>query len=119
MIKKCLFFLTYFSRNLQDSIALKLVKRVFQPNERLGFEASSQHLYIIDQGRAELQLVRFHYNKPICKTLRTINKEVQKDKLSISSNLFGFTSIILRRKANLTTVSHEFLLTYELQQKDF
>lgn len=32
VIKKCLFFLTHFSRALQDSIALRLVKRIFQPN---------------------------------------------------------------------------------------
>ena len=38
VMKKCLFFLTYFSRNLQDTIAAKLAKRVFQPNERLGFD---------------------------------------------------------------------------------
>ena len=32
VIKKCLFFLINFSRNFQDAISLKLVKRVFQPN---------------------------------------------------------------------------------------
>lgn len=31
-IKRCLFFLTHFSRNLQNVVALKLVKRVFEPN---------------------------------------------------------------------------------------
>ena len=38
VIKKCLFFLTHFSRNLQDAIATKLIKRVFQPNERLDID---------------------------------------------------------------------------------
>jgi hypothetical protein len=51
VIKKCLFFLTYFSRNLQDIIALRLLKRVFQPNESLCFNADCHNLYIIDQGK--------------------------------------------------------------------
>lgn len=74
VIKKCLFFLTNFSHNLQDTIALKLVKRVFQPNERLGNENDTHSLYIIDQGSADLQSSRVHFNKTIYKTLRTINK---------------------------------------------
>ena len=60
-----------------------------------------------------------HFNKHICKSLRTINKETKVDKLSISSNLFGFTAIILRRLVRLTALSREFIVTYELQQKDF
>lgn len=119
VIKKCLFFLINFSRNLQDSIALKLIKRVFQPNERLGSGASSQNIYIVDQGRAELQLVKHRFNKPIFKTLRVINRESLKDKFSVSSNLFGFTATILRRRVNLTAISREFIVTYELEHKDF
>ncbi len=60
-----------------------------------------------------------HFNKHHCKTLRTINKETSNGILSVSSNLFGFTSVILRRRVNLTALSREFLVTYELQQKDF
>mgnify|MGYP000861631130 FL=1 len=119
VIKKCLFFLTYFSRNLQDIIALRLLKRVFQPNESLCFNADCHNLYIIDQGKAELQAIRLHFNKPIYKTLRVINKDLSSDKLSVSSNLFGFTAIVLRRPVNLTAISKEFIVTYELQQKDF
>jgi len=66
-----------------------------------------------------LQAIRLHFNKPIRKTLRFINKDVQKDKLSVSSNLFGFTAMVLRRAVNLTAISKEFIVTYELQQKDF
>lgn len=73
VIKKCLFFLTHFSRNLQDTIALKLVKRVFQPNERLDMD-DSQSFFVVDQGKVDLQYVRMHINKPITKTLRTINR---------------------------------------------
>lgn len=60
-----------------------------------------------------------HLHKPIFKTLRTINKEALKDEESVSPNLFGFTSVLLRRRLNLTVVSKEFLVTYELKHKDF
>lgn len=73
-MKKCLFFLTNFSRNLQDTIAVKLVKKVFQPNYRIGVDGDSQSLFIIDQGRAELQLSRKISSKRIFKTIRIINK---------------------------------------------
>lgn len=112
VIKKCLFFLTYFSRNLQDSIATKLLKRVFQPNETLGFDTSSHNLYIIDQGQAELQTAKLHFNKPIYKILRVINKDQHRNNWSVSSNLFGFTAMILRRQVNLSAVSKEFIITY-------
>lgn len=112
--------MTHFSRNFQDSIALKLIKRIVQPNERLGFgTTTNQKLWIIDQGKAELQLTRFHFNKAIHKTLRTINKETEKTKFSVSSNLFGFTALLLKRNVNLTTICSDFAVAYELQQKDF
>jgi|JI6StandDraft_1071083.scaffolds.fasta_scaffold11661_2 hypothetical protein len=104
---------------MQDSVALRLVKRVFQPNERLGIDANDHSLYIIDQGKADLQYARTHFSKTIGKTLRTINKETQKDNLSVTSNLFGFTAVILRRRVSLTALSREFIVTYELRQKDF
>lgn len=106
-IKKCLFFLTHFSRNFQDAVALRLVKRVFEPNEELGLDPNSNNLYIINQGRAELQYTRFHHNNPICKTIKIINKDGNRanEKLGVTSNLFGFVSVILRRKVNLTALS--------------
>lgn len=85
----------------------------------LGFDGSSHNLYIIDQGEAELQLMRLHFNKPIYKTLRIINKDKPKSNMSVSSNLFGFTAMVLRRPVNLTALSKEFIVTYELPQKDF
>jgi len=85
----------------------------------LGFDTSSYSFYIIDQGKADLQLSRTHFNKLLYKTLRTINKEPQKDKLGVTSNLFGFTSVLLRKRVQLTALSKEFIVTYELEQKDF
>lgn len=90
-----------------------------QPHERLGLDTTNQKLWIIDQGKAELQLTRFHFNKAISKTLRTINKETEKNKFSVSSNLFGFTALLLRRNVNLTAICPDFAVAYELQQKDF
>ena len=96
---------------------MKLIKRIAQPNERLGLD--TQKLYIIDQGRAELQLTRYHHTKAVSKTLRVINNKGEQSRLSVSSNLFGFTAIVLHRKTNLTAVSADFAVVYELQEKDF
>lgn len=65
-----------------------------------------------------MQVARAHLNKNIYKTLRVINKEPTKG-LGVSRNLFGFTAIILRKRVNLTALSREFIVVYELQQKDF
>lgn len=119
VVKKSLFFLTHFSFSLQSAIALKLVKRVFQPNERLGVDPTCQSMYIIDKGKADLQLTRSHFSKPISKTLRTINGNEGEDKLGVSNNAFGSTAFLLRRPTNLTALSREFIVTYELAQKDF
>ena len=73
---------------------------------------NTQKLYIVDQGKAELQLTRFHHTKTISKTLRTINNEGEQNRLNVSSNLFGFTSLLLRRKTNLTAVSTDFAVVY-------
>lgn len=87
----------------------------------MGVDPATNHLYIIIQGRAELQYTRLHFNNPIRKTMKVINKNgnSEKNKLSISPNLFGFVSMILRRRVSLTALSKEFLVAYELEQKDF
>lgn len=119
IIKKCLFFLTYFTRSLQDTMAIRLIKQVFQPNERLTTVGKTLSMQIIDEGRADLQIARIHFNKPIFKTLRTIDRQSREARLSVSPNLFGFTSVVLRKPVSLTALSREFTVTYELQQKDF
>lgn len=73
---------------------------------------SSQKLYIIDQGKADLQLARLHYTKAIYKTLRTLNKELVQNRFSVSSNLFGIAAILLRRCTNLTAFSSDFAVAY-------
>lgn len=75
--------------------------------------------FIIDQVKAELQYCRMHFNKPIIKTIRTISKENTREDNSVSSNLFGFSAVLLRRRLDLTVLSKEFLVTYELKHKNF
>lgn len=86
-------------------MALKLVKRIFQPNERLGADPTHQCLHVIGKGKADLQLSRLHYNKSMYKTLRVINANEGKGTHEVSNNLVGLTAVLLRRPVDLTALS--------------
>lgn len=72
LIKKSLFFLTNFSKALQDFIAMKLVKRVLQPNEVLSTQIDNHSIYVVEQGTVEVHFVKRHHQRPISKLLRSI-----------------------------------------------
>ena len=57
IVQKNTFLLTQFTRNFRDQIAVKLIKKVFQPNEFLqnvGGNVCDFGLFVVDRGVVEV-----------------------------------------------------------------
>lgn len=49
-----------FTKNFRSQIALRLVKKIYQPNQLLEVDANPQSLYIVDKGSVDI-MVRLSY----------------------------------------------------------
>jgi hypothetical protein len=60
VLKKNVFFMSNFTKNFRSQIALRLVKKIYQPNQLLEVDASPQSLFIVDKGSVDI-MVRLSY----------------------------------------------------------
>lgn len=115
VIKKSIFFLTHFTVNFQNEIALKLIRCIYKPTELI---LSSQHgerqLVIINSGKVNIYYCRTHHNQELTKLGRVIKPEEGKPTL----NVYGFSSLILNRSISLKAVTEETTTAYILKRSD-
>lgn len=63
VIKKSIFFLTHFTVNFQNEVALKLIRCIYKPEETLSIEeAGERQLVIINNGRVDIFCVSNIHN---------------------------------------------------------
>lgn len=93
-------------------IARSLEKRLFSPNERLG-ETGNDRIYIIKTGKLCVYMNRFSNNK---KLIRTI---VINPKLTVSNNIYGYTSAFSNRPVHLEAIAKELTTTYSVSRERF
>ena len=78
VIKKSIFFLTHFSVNFQNEIALKLIRIIYKPDEEIPIFDSQQpdgerSLVIINSGSVDIFIEKHHNNLYFLKKVREIN----------------------------------------------
>lgn len=115
VIKKSIFFLTHFTVNLQNEVALKLIRCIYKPDETLSIEDGLQRqLVIINNGRVSIFCVANVHNSEKNVLARTIKPSEGNPTL----NVFGFSSLILNRAIGLKAVTQETTTAYILKRED-
>lgn len=115
VIKKSIFFLTHFSVNLQNEVALKLIRCIYKPEEMLSIEEDGERqLVIINNGKVNISYYQTFHNIEKSKVCREIKPEEGKPTL----NVFGYSSLILNRNICLKGITAETVTAYILKRKD-
>lgn len=115
VIKKSIFFLTYFTVHFQNEIALKLIRCIYKPEEViLSCQQGEKQLVIINNGKVNIHYTRNHHDQQLSKLARVIKPEEGKPTL----NVYGYSSLILNRHINLKAITEETTTAYILKRKD-
>lgn len=94
VIKKSLFFLTHFTIQAQNELALSLIRRIYHPEEYISItDSEERQLVIINSGRVTISAVKQHHSREIEKVVRSVKPEEGKPTL----NVFGFSALILNK----------------------
>jgi len=88
IMKKSIFFLTQFTKALQNKLSLRLKKRILQPSEPLLQLLGEESIYIIDQGCIDISIVKYNKNRLYIKRAKSISR---KNHDCVSQNVYGYT----------------------------
>lgn len=108
VVQKNIFLLSQFTKNFRDHIAVKLTKRIFQPNEQL--QHRTMGVLMVDKGIVEVFCSKKHNNKQNFKIIRTIKDNGRKS----TNNFYGLAEVMCRRKLNIFAKTKTFSVAYEL-----
>lgn len=114
-MKKSIFFLTQFTKALQNKLSLRLKKKILQPSEPLLQYFGEESIYIIDQGCIDISIVKNNKNKLYSKRVKSI---CMKSSDGVSINVYGYTALVTGRKVNISATSTAFTIAYELKRAD-
>ena len=115
VIKKSIFFLTHFTVNFQNEIALKLIRRIYKPEETINIiDNNERQLVIIDSGKVHIHLKKYHNYQDITKLAKIIKMEEGKPTL----NVIGYSSLILNRNLQLKYLTEDITTAYILKRSD-
>lgn len=115
VIKKSIFFLTHFTVNFQNEIALKLIRCIYKPKETIHFSVNGEkQMVIIDSGKVNIYFKKNHHNQELIKQARVIKPEEGKPTL----NVFGYSAVILNKNMNLKAITQETTTAYILNRSD-
>jgi hypothetical protein len=117
VIKKNVFFMTHFTKNFRSQIALRLIKKIYQPNQTLLVDPVSPSLYIVDKGTVDI-LVRMDYRNKIFEKL--IRKIDENQDCLVRRNMYGIGGLLYRDVPLRTFAKAQtFVFAYELTKSAF
>ena len=115
VIEKSIFFLTHFTVNFQNEIALKLIRCIYKPEDVIKIvDNNERQLIIIDSGKININVKKTHHNQEIVKLAKVIESEEGKPTL----NVVGYSSLILNRNVNIQLNTEETTTAYILKRVD-
>jgi hypothetical protein len=117
IIKKSIFFLTYFSVNFQNEIALKLIRTIYKKDEKIEIIdpiSKERNMFIINFGKVNVFIERKQNNAKRQKLVKIIEPVEGKPAL----NVYGFSSLILNRDMDLLAYADEITSGYQLRRSD-
>lgn len=115
VLKKNLFFMSNFSRNFRSQIALRLIKKIYQPSQMLESSEQSPNLHIIDQGTVHVGMKLVYRGRAYSKVIRTICVEGTE----IRANMYGLGWLLRSSSLRTFATAKTFAFVYELTRKDF
>jgi hypothetical protein len=117
IIKKSIFFLTYFTVHFQDEVALKLIRAIYKKDDAIltrDPDSAQRRLVIINHGRISLFIQKQHSNISCRKLVKTIETVEGKPTL----NVYGYSSLILDKDVSLFASAEVLTSAYELRLVD-
>lgn len=114
-MKKSIFFLTQFTKALQNKLSLRLKKRILQPSEPLLQLLGEESIYIIEHGCIDLHIIRHNKSRVYCKRVKSI---CRKSDDGVSHNVYGYTELVTGKKVDISATSTVFTIAYELKKAD-
>ena len=116
IIKQSIFFLCSWSKYFQNTIALKLIHALYNPNEILSQVKHKQRIYLIKSGKINIHADRSDGKKKMGMLLKTIESNKEKQ---IYDNCYGYTAVISERPVNLYAIAKDFTSAYYVEKADF
>ena len=117
VIKKSIFFLTHFTVNFQNEVALKLIRFIYKPDEELLIEDEQKQrsIIIINSGCVDIYVEKTHNNYNLLKKVR----EIKPSEESLAMNVFGYSSLVMNKNIRIKAIAQETAVSYVLRRKDF
>lgn len=109
--------MTHFTKNFRSQIALRLIKKIYQPGQTLEIDPECPSLFIVDKGTVDIFVKLDYRNKSFEKLIRKIDDN--EDSL-VRRNMYGLGSLF-QRSVPLRTLARaqSFAFAYELQKNTF
>jgi len=117
IIKKSIFFLTYFTVSFQNFVALKLIRVIYKKDENIETYdpiTRQKNIVIINHGKVNMFIEKRQNNIIKSKLVRTIEPIEGKPAL----NVIGFSSMILNMDIDLFSKASEMTSGYVLKMSD-
>ena len=117
IIKKSIFFLTYFTVSFQNFVALKLIRVIYKKDENIETYdpiTRQKNIIIINHGKVNMFIEKRQNNIIKSKLVRTIEPIEGKPAL----NVIGFSSLILNMDIDLFSKASEMTSGYVLKMSD-
>jgi len=117
IIKKSIFFLTYFTVSFQNFVALKLIRVIYKKDENIETYdpiTRQKNIIIINHGKVNMFIEKRQNNIIKSKLVRTIEPIEGKPAL----NVIGFSSMILNMDIDLFSKASEMTSGYVLKMSD-
>ena len=117
LIKTSVFFLCHWTKKFQRTIADKLVRQVYSPEQVLPQIHGKEKIYILSRGKIDIEANFFSRQRPLSrKRLATI--EIKPDK-EVHFNTYGYTALISGHKLNLCAVARDYSICYYVDKESF
>ncbi len=117
IIKKSIFFLTYFTVNFQNYVALKLIRCIYKKDENIETYdpiTKQRNIIIVNHGKVNLYIEKRQNNIIKNKLVRTIEPIEGKPAL----NVIGYSSLILNQNIDIFSIASEMTSGYILRMSD-
>ena len=115
LVKSNIFFLCHWSNRFQKTIADKLIRHVYSPDECLTQIQGKEKLYVLNKGKIDIEANVFSVEKNIYrKILRVLEVDPNKE---VHFNVYGYTSLISGLKVNLRAVAKDYSICYYVDKE--
>ena len=109
-----MFFLCHWTKRFQRTVADKLIRQVYSPEELLPQTLGREKIYLLSRGKLEIQANFTDRQRPLCeKKLVVLEVNPEKD---VHFNVYGYSQLISGQKVNLRAIARDYSICYCLDK---